>query len=200
MFIATFIALGFEPDRSKSDTYPFSQRWSISFCGLPEFQRFFADVHRCKFLQAIEHRHTVGLHPAILFGNTTHVSSFARASEITLRDSVSSDETSKIPLFRRASRNLVSSSSQFAIYSCCCLFDGLGHSSAQIMSYFGLLWVDRSLMCIHLGRGARPACSQTRHRCLVSLASCHRRIIMEWRRLFHPERATLLDVLRDGDT
>ena len=47
----------------------------------------------------------------------THLSSFARASEITLKYSVSSDETPKIPLFRRASCGMLFSSSQAAISS-----------------------------------------------------------------------------------
>ena len=47
---------------------------------------------------------------------------------------MSSGETSKIPLFRRAFYNLVFSSSQFAISSSCCFFESLGHASGQIVS------------------------------------------------------------------
>ena len=78
------------------------------------FQR---SVHSFWFRRSFENRHGIGFPRAIAIWKHTALkeprilSSFARASVITLRSSVSSDETLKIPLFRRASCNLVFSMS-----------------------------------------------------------------------------------------
>ena len=141
-----------------------------------------------------------------------------------VRYSVSWDETTKIPHFRRASYNLIFSSSQTEISFGFGFFDSLTHSSGQIVSgrvVFGLLWVDCSLLCCVLLEAEcsifgselfqsvllrsslfshhfsnRSAC--VRRRCLLSFAS-HRRISLEWKRLFHPGCAALFDVPHDGD-
>ena len=72
------------------------------------------DVRSIRFSQALEYRHSVGFSRAFIIGNTPHRRNHA-LFESCWRHSVSSDETSKIPLFRRDSCNLVSSSFQAAI-------------------------------------------------------------------------------------
>ena len=103
----------------------------------PCFFRFFS----CSSLQISQSVSNIGKAPGYLnhsslemhgIVGTTHSSSFARTSGITLSSSVSSDQTSKIPLFRRASCNLVFSPSQAAVtllFFC----DLLSHSSGQIV-------------------------------------------------------------------
>ena len=89
----------------------------------------------------------------------THFSNPVQALELTLRYYASSDETSKIQFGRRASYNLVASSSQAAISGHSCFCDSLAILRAR--SYLvvssrtflkkKILWVDRSPMSIHLG-------------------------------------------------
>ena len=60
---------------------------------------------------------------------------------ITLRYSQNSDKSVEDSKFRRASCNLVSSSSsQAAISSCLCFFNSLGHSSGKIVSSRVVFW------------------------------------------------------------
>ena len=61
------------------------------------------------------------------------MSRLARASEITLKLPSSSGDNSKIPLFRIASCNLVSSTAWLSSSSCFCFLDNLGSSSGHIV-------------------------------------------------------------------
>ena len=81
---------------------------------------------------------------------TTHFPSFARTAEITLKYSVSSDETSKDSSFRRASCNLVFPLSLAAMSSSLCFFDSLGHSSGQIESSRVVFWTVVGQPCTHV--------------------------------------------------
>ena len=53
------------------------------------------------------------------------------------------------------------------------------------------------LLCHH--SSVRSSCARTRHRCLFSFASPHRRISLEPVRLWHPGCTALFDPLRDDD-
>ena len=77
----------------------------------------------------------------------TNFSSLSRASEIYLRQYASSEETSKMRPFRRASCDLVPASSQSAVTSCCCPSDNPGHSSGHLVSSrVKLSWDERCIL------------------------------------------------------
>ena len=100
-----------------------------------------ASVTSAFILENVRHwkNHACLLHSfkfPIAFGYR-HLSSFAQASEISLRCFVSSDATSKIPLLRWAYCNLVCSLSPAAIFLFCFL-DCVGQSSGQIVPCRGV--------------------------------------------------------------
>ena len=142
---------------------------------------------------------------------------------ITLRYSVPPDETFKFPRFRRASCNLMLSSSQAAISSCVCFLAIPRARSHRVVQSFGLLWVHRSPMSTflkalsslfvhqlfqsillrarlfaHHSRN-HSACARRRCRCSFSFALSHRGVSWEWRRLSHLGSTTLPFALRYGD-
>ena len=111
----------------------------------------------------------------------THFSSVARVSEITLRYSVSSDETSKICLFRWAPCNQISSASQVCSSRCFSFFDEIESNRVNLVGQPCHSLESKTFS------NDRSACARKRYRCLFLFASSYQRVSLEWETFFLPE-------------
>ena len=147
---------------------------------------------------------------------TTYTSSFARALESTLRCSLSSDQTAKIPRLLAISCFLSPKLQSRIIFVFLIVW-----AIPRARSFLGRAWWTCGLTvhpCVsfwsmihkiwkrvvpmnfsHTSQNNRSACTRNWYRCLFSFASSHRRISLEWRRLFHLGCTTMINVLRDDD-
>ena len=97
--------VGFKP-KWNSDTYRVLDMWSMCFCGCSSVRALLRTFIASDFLESSNIGTASAFPRSFIFGvhdieRTTYFSSSARASEITFRHAVSSDEPVQIPLLRR---------------------------------------------------------------------------------------------------